>query len=268
MRKALKAADAGISLSNAEASIASPFTSKTPNIECVPTLIKEGRATLITSFGVVKFICMYSLTQFISVVLLYTHDRTLSDMQFLYIDMVLITFIAFFFSRNKPFEALDKQAPSNKLIAWRPIGSLLFHTIFLFVVQYATFKYVEDQTWFERIEDPRSSSYEGSAVFMVSTFQYLTEAIIFSKGLPYRKSIFSNKLLVTAISSALVINMILCLGDLKWLMDFFELKNFPDLKFSFLVIQIASVHFFISFLFETFLFDEKYYLFSLRKKKL
>lgn len=37
---ALKTAHAGISLSEAEASVASPFTSKDPNIKCVPRLIK------------------------------------------------------------------------------------------------------------------------------------------------------------------------------------------------------------------------------------
>ncbi|XP_042811922.1 probable cation-transporting ATPase 13A4 [Panthera leo] len=36
---ALKMAHVGISLSEQEASVASPFTSKTPNIECVPHLI-------------------------------------------------------------------------------------------------------------------------------------------------------------------------------------------------------------------------------------
>lgn len=38
--QALKMAHAGISLSEQEASVASPFTSKTANIECVPHLIK------------------------------------------------------------------------------------------------------------------------------------------------------------------------------------------------------------------------------------
>lgn len=37
---ALKAADVGVSLSEAEASVASPFTSKTDNISCVPLLIR------------------------------------------------------------------------------------------------------------------------------------------------------------------------------------------------------------------------------------
>lgn len=68
---ALKTAHAGISLSEAEASVASPFTSKKPNIECVPTLIREGRAALTTSSGIFKYMAMYSLTQFLSVCILY-----------------------------------------------------------------------------------------------------------------------------------------------------------------------------------------------------
>ena len=47
---ALKAADVGISLSEAEASVAAPFTSNTPDISCVIEVIKEGRAALVTSF--------------------------------------------------------------------------------------------------------------------------------------------------------------------------------------------------------------------------
>ena len=47
---ALKAADVGISLSEAEASIAAPFTSAVHNIECVVTLLREGRASMATSF--------------------------------------------------------------------------------------------------------------------------------------------------------------------------------------------------------------------------
>ena len=68
---ALKAAHAGISLSEAEASVASPFTSKIENISCVPELIKEGRCALTTSFGTFKFMAGYSFTQFISVLILY-----------------------------------------------------------------------------------------------------------------------------------------------------------------------------------------------------
>ncbi|KAG1716644.1 hypothetical protein ID866_522 [Astraeus odoratus] len=53
---ALKAADVGISLSEAEASVAAPFTSSTPDIGCVIEVIKEGRAALATSFSCFKYI--------------------------------------------------------------------------------------------------------------------------------------------------------------------------------------------------------------------
>lgn len=47
---ALKAADVGVSLSDAEASIAAPFTSKISDISCVVKVLREGRAALVTSF--------------------------------------------------------------------------------------------------------------------------------------------------------------------------------------------------------------------------
>ena len=56
---ALKAADVGISLSEAEASVAAPFTSRTPDISCVLDVIKEGRAALVTSFSCFKYMSVY-----------------------------------------------------------------------------------------------------------------------------------------------------------------------------------------------------------------
>jgi cation-transporting ATPase 13A2 len=56
---ALKAADVGLSLSEAEASVAAPFTSKTPDIGCVLEVIKEGRAALVTSFSCFKYMWVH-----------------------------------------------------------------------------------------------------------------------------------------------------------------------------------------------------------------
>lgn len=52
---ALKAADVGLSLSEAEASVAAPFTSRSTDIGCFLDVIKEGRAALVTSFSCFKF---------------------------------------------------------------------------------------------------------------------------------------------------------------------------------------------------------------------
>jgi cation-transporting ATPase 13A3/4/5 len=58
---ALKTADIGISLSEAEASIAAPFTSAIQDISCCVTLLREGRCSMTTSFQAFKFIELYSL---------------------------------------------------------------------------------------------------------------------------------------------------------------------------------------------------------------
>lgn len=57
---ALKAADVGLSLSVEDASLAAPFTSSIFNISSMVTLIKEGRACLVTSVECFKFMTLYS----------------------------------------------------------------------------------------------------------------------------------------------------------------------------------------------------------------
>lgn len=65
-------AHVGISLSQAEASIAAPFTSQITDVTCVTKVIREGRCALVTSFGIFKYMTCYSLIQFITLVLLYS----------------------------------------------------------------------------------------------------------------------------------------------------------------------------------------------------
>jgi len=74
----------GVSLSEAEASIAAPFTSQIQDISCIVVLLKEGRCALTTSFQTFKYIEIYSMIQFITVCCLYAIGSNLSDFQFLY----------------------------------------------------------------------------------------------------------------------------------------------------------------------------------------
>lgn len=58
---ALKSSDAGISLSETEASIAAPFTSKRKNISCVLKILREGKAALAVSFALYEFMFIYAM---------------------------------------------------------------------------------------------------------------------------------------------------------------------------------------------------------------
>jgi P-type E1-E2 ATPase len=76
---ALKAADAGISLADSEASIAAPFSSKVQDVSCVPILLKEGRANLASTIQSFKFIMLYAIIQYTSAVVLYSIAENISD---------------------------------------------------------------------------------------------------------------------------------------------------------------------------------------------
>uniref|UniRef100_A0A915LQI8 Cation-transporting P-type ATPase N-terminal domain-containing protein n=1 Tax=Meloidogyne javanica TaxID=6303 RepID=A0A915LQI8_MELJA len=196
---ALKAAHAGISLSEAEASIAAPFTSKTPDIRCVPTVIREGRAALVTSFGVFKYMAGYSLTQFVTIMQLYWLNTNLTDLQFLYIDLALVTLVSLFFGYTPACERLAKIPPPTRLLSLASIFSVIGQLTIISFFQVFTFIYTSMQPWFIPYATPAGPepddrrSMQGTAVFCVSMFQYITLAIIYSKGFPYRRAIFRHK---------------------------------------------------------------------------
>lgn len=108
---ALKQADAGISLSEAEASIAAPFTSKIQDISCIIILLREGRAALTTTFQAFKFIELYSMIQFFTVSLLYLESSNLYDNEFLYIDLCVLVPLCIFQSRTGAYSKLTSQLP-------------------------------------------------------------------------------------------------------------------------------------------------------------
>uniref|UniRef100_A0A8C4ZQV5 Probable cation-transporting ATPase 13A3 n=1 Tax=Gadus morhua TaxID=8049 RepID=A0A8C4ZQV5_GADMO len=217
---ALKRAHSGISLSELEASVASPFTSTTPNISCVPNLIRwEGRAALITSFCVFKFMALYSIIQYVSVTLLYSILSNLGDFQFLFIDIAIILLIVFTMSLNPAWRELVSQRPPCGLISGPLLFSVLTQILTCLAFQVLAFLLVRQQAWYH-VWTPLSNAcnvsagpggpshganvttgphdhknirnYENTTLFYVSTFQYLAVAIVFSKGKPFRLPSYRN----------------------------------------------------------------------------
>uniref|UniRef100_A0A8C5N6Y8 Cation-transporting ATPase n=1 Tax=Gouania willdenowi TaxID=441366 RepID=A0A8C5N6Y8_GOUWI len=208
---ALKRAHGGISLSELEASVASPFTSKTPNISCVPSLIREGRAALMTSFCVFKFMALYSIIQYISVTLLYSILSNLGDFQFLFIDIAIILVIVFTMSLNPAWKELVSRRPPSGLISGPLLFSVLTQILICLGFQVITFLWVQQQPWYTvwnvcnrlanvnesdynntEVDDHNIKNFENTSLFYVSAFQYLIIAIVFSKGKPFRQPSYKN----------------------------------------------------------------------------
>ncbi|KAK0400708.1 hypothetical protein QR680_015410 [Steinernema hermaphroditum] len=258
---ALKAAHAGISLSEAEASIAAPFTSKIPDIRCVPMVIREGRAALVTSFGVFKYMAGYSLTQFITIMQLYWLNTNLTDFQFLYIDLGLITLVALTFGYTPACEKLSKIAPPTRLLSVASMASVLGQLGIVAFFQIFTFVYTSMQPWFIPYAMPLSDdeedrrSMQGTAIFCVSTFQYITLAIIYSKGFPYRKPIFSNLPMCASLVALTAVSVWVTIYPPGFLISWLEFDPIPYLEDRLFFFVIALLSGLMSYLYETFVID-------------
>ncbi|XP_040318465.1 polyamine-transporting ATPase 13A2 isoform X4 [Herpailurus yagouaroundi] len=252
---ALKAADVGISLSQAEASVVSPFTSSMASIECVPMVIREGRCSLDTSFSVFKYMALYSLTQFISVLILYTINTNLGDLQFLAIDLVITTTVAVLMSRTGPALALGRARPPGALLSAPVLSSLLLQVALVAGVQLGGYFLTVAQPWFvplnKTVPAPDNlPNYENTVVFSLSSFQYLILAAAVSKGAPFRRPLYTNVpfLMALALLGSVLVGLLLVPGLLQGPLG---LRNIADTCFKLLLLGLVACNFVGAFMLES-----------------
>ncbi|KAJ9084682.1 hypothetical protein DSO57_1021714 [Entomophthora muscae] len=250
---ALKAADIGISLSDTEASVAAPFTSNGLDISCVPLVIREGRAALVTSFSCFKYMGLYSIVQFTTITLLYMYGSNLGDYQFLLIDLALILPVAVAMGRTHPHEGIHPRPPTASLISRRVLVSFIGQCALNALFQIATYSYMVAQPWFIPPtfdpKDPNIASMINTALFHLSSYQYLWGAIVFSVGYPYRKPMYTNVPFMGTLASLLVFLLWIQLDPHPKVTKVLELVSIPD-PFRTQLAVVAFVNLITSYLFE------------------
>ncbi|DAA75462.1 TPA_exp: putative P-type ATPase [Trichophyton benhamiae CBS 112371] len=242
---ALKAADVGISLSEAEASVAAPFTSRIFDISCVPKLIREGRAALVTSFCCFKYMSLYSAIQFTSVSFLYATASNLGDFQFLYIDLVIILPVAIFMGWIGASPVLCRKRPTANLVSRKVLTPLLGQILICILIQATAYETVQIPEWYipPKIshEDTNIKNSQNTALFLVSCYQYVFSGVVLSAGRPFRKPATSNVPFVATIIIILLFSSYMLFQPAKWLYKLMELTYMsPEFKTWILILALGG----------------------------
>ncbi|KAK6465062.1 cation translocating P-type ATPase [Scheffersomyces coipomensis] len=242
---ALKAADVGISLSEAEASVAAPFTSRKFEISCVLDVIKEGRSSLVTSFSCFKYMSLYSAIQFITVTILYKRGTNLGDFQFLYIDLILILPLAIFMSWSKPFPQIISKRPTANLVSPKILIPLICHITIILIFQLILWLMVQHEPWYIKPvpdDDEHVKSTDNTILFLFSNFQYILIAVVLSQGPPYRESMIKNMpFIINLVASTLLSASLFYIDGDSWWGDFMQLTNM-SIKYYWLLIVFGIVN--------------------------
>ncbi|XP_068809784.1 probable cation-transporting ATPase 13A4 isoform X3 [Struthio camelus] len=259
---ALKMAHAGISLSEQEASVASPFTSRTSSIACVPELIREGRAALVTSFCMFKYMALYSTIQYLGVLLLYWQLNSFGNYQFLFQDLAITTIIGVTMSFTDAYPKLAPYRPPSQLISPPLLLSVLLNILFSLSMQILGFVVVQEQPWYSKTNihsaclsgndshmessstisslgfhgvrdealrevDNGYKSYENTTVWLLSTINCLIVALVFSKGKPFRQPVYTNYVFVLVLTGQLGVCLFLMFADIDDLYSKMDLVCTP-----------------------------------------
>ncbi|XP_053316354.1 probable cation-transporting ATPase 13A4 [Spea bombifrons] len=260
---ALKVAHAGISLSEQEASVASPFTSRTPNIGCIPQLIKEGRAALVTSFCVFKYMTLYAMIQFVCLLLLYWQINILSNYQLLVQDVAVTILVCLTMSLNHAYPKLAPYRPPAQLMSPPLLLSVVLHVLFTIAIQVYGFVVIQKQPWYST--NPQTAcmfvngslvpssemfqnggtnssstgaaafelnishkSYETTTLWPLTTIHCIIVAFVFSKGKPFRQPIYTNYIFTMVLVAQLGICIFLLFADIENIYIVMELVCTPN----------------------------------------
>ena len=214
---ALRTAHAGLALSEAEASVVSPFTSCTWSIRSVVDLVREGRAALATAFGSYKFLIIYG--QFFAVLKLtcFWYGVILCNAIYLLIDTVTVMGLTAAMALSLPQQRLLPTRPPASLLGARVVSSVLVMqaiNVCFFGAQLHAMKTDADYvrwpsalsvgpSWWEL-----GDNWECTVIFAAVYPPFVAASLAFSIGGAFRRPVLRNFVLV-GITAAL-----LCLASL------------------------------------------------------
>ncbi|GAB9464811.1 hypothetical protein Gpo141_00002237 [Globisporangium polare] len=231
---ALRIAHVGVALSDAEASVVSPFTSKTRSLQSIVDLVLEGRGALATSFGSVKYLIMYGLIGIGCRFVMYYNGVFVSQFGFMYLDGAILVGLSYAITRSRPLKSLGTQRPTSSLVGPTTlcslVGAWVIHALFLF----AGIRYVMGQVWYCPFSPANvnlvqwwqlQDSNLGSSLWFLVCWQQMVTGITMTLGSKFRRPVWRNFFLVFYYLLLAVVLCILFLGPPTRFTDQFRVAS-------------------------------------------
>ncbi|KAE9327735.1 putative cation-transporting ATPase 13A3 [Phytophthora fragariae] len=231
---ALRFAHAGVALSDAEASVVSPFTSREKTIQSVVDLCREGRCSLATSFASVKFLIMYGLIGSVLRLFMYYHAINLSQWCWILVEGFMLVGCSYVITLSKPLDELKDMRPTSSLIGPTTLVSILGQEAINIIYLACSIHMLSSEVWYcpfspDNVDVAKwwlmSDNHLATVLFFAVIFQQHIAAWVFSFGSQYRQPIWRNYLLLTFIAAVTTLDLYLLLGEPSIVTDRFRIAS-------------------------------------------
>jgi cation-transporting P-type ATPase 13A2 len=194
---ALRSATVGVSLCEAETSVAAPVTSRLQTPGSVVDVIREGRCSLITAYVLVSFNIMYGTVQLFNTVMMYNYGLNLGDNTYLIQDLFYTLVLGLAISINPPANTLSKELPPQRFFTKYFFFKLFSQLICFPVFQLIALRALSREEWYDKYEtgdDPLSETYayETSVIASMGLAQLMISSVVATVDEPFRQPWFKN----------------------------------------------------------------------------
>ncbi|OLY83043.1 putative cation-transporting ATPase 13A4 [Smittium mucronatum] len=225
---ALRVAHAGLALSDAEASIVSPFSSKSRSIMSCVELSIQGRAAMATSLAAYRFLIQFGQSVTLIKIFTFYFSVGLAQNVWIMVDAFIAVGMAFSVSLLKPTKTLSSRRPTARLLGPNvlsgTIGIVLINLLFLS----GGFIWLYSKSWFRCHEfDAKlidiskwwllGDNYETEVIAFIGLMQLVTSAFVVNFGFKFRRSWYTNYILISFWVIFLVVLSFMILDDPNWL---------------------------------------------------
>eukprot|EP01039_Chlorochromonas_danica_P020261 gene20261-24704_t len=181
---ALRAATVGISLCDAETSVAAPITSRQATPFAVVDVLREGRCSLITAYVLILFNIMYGTIQLFMVCALYFYGLIPGNYMYLQQDLCYTLVLGLAISYSLPSSTLQHLMPPKRFLSRRFLVQLSLLLVSFVVFQLLSLVLLTMQDFYTpyraRQAFTETYSYEASTTQAMALGQLMIASVVAS----------------------------------------------------------------------------------------
>lgn len=134
-------------------------------------------------------------------------------------------------SHRHAYAPIHPKAPTADLVSCKVLVSLIGQIAICGSFQLWAFWYTRRQPWYEppdiNPDKLNVANPENSAIFLVSSFQYIMGSLVYSTGYPYRKPVYTNVWLMGTVTVLLAFSLYALFTPAGFVFDLLGLVPFP-----------------------------------------
>ena len=185
-----------------DASVASPFTSKTMSIRCTKDILQRGRCTLVTMLQIYKVLGVNSLVNALMLTRLHMVGVKQGDRQLTIVGLVVAA-LFYFITRGQPLSTLSRKRPPSSILCTQALLSITVQ----FAVHFAFIMGVTSLSAFYLDPDDPSLVPDGhfnpnilnTTTFLISVLATVNTFVVNYQGRPYMQNFSENKMMLRSV---------------------------------------------------------------------